>query len=164
MRKVRRLRHWKQRFNKNARFVWRKPVLWDGRQVEIGEEVPAELLPRAAKLKRFWEAQVIELAEFEMPDVLTGQKAEPKAEPKVEPKAEPIVPPTDDEVLSPMEPFDPATLVSKETDRKWHVEGLDEVFPSKTKALEAVQALLASGNSTEDGDEDDSHDDEDFLG
>lgn len=72
---VRKLRHWKQRFDKNARFIWRRAIKYGGKLTEIGAELPEDFPP--LKLKRFWEAGVIELAEFEDPNVATGQRAEP---------------------------------------------------------------------------------------
>jgi len=78
MRKVRRLRHWKQQFNPNAKFIWNKPILWAGEYVKVGSPVPAKLLNIPIKLQRFWSAGVIELAEFEAPlDILNpAAKAE----------------------------------------------------------------------------------------
>lgn len=73
MRKVRKLRHWKQRFNPNARFIWRRPTTFFGTLYEAGTEVP-EGLVTGAKLRRFWESQRIELFEFEDPNVATGQR------------------------------------------------------------------------------------------
>ena len=78
MTQVRKLRHWKQRFDKNAKFIWRRAVKYGGKRVEIGSAVPEDMAP--TKLKRFWEANIIELAEFEAPNVATGQRVEP-AEP-----------------------------------------------------------------------------------
>jgi len=74
--RIRSLRHWKQRFDPNAAFVWRKNVIWAGEQMEAGMEIPEELAANRTKLKRFWESGYIELAEFEEPDVLTGQVPE----------------------------------------------------------------------------------------
>lgn len=71
MRKVRKLRHWKQRFNPNARFMWRRFTLFDGIGYDAGTEVPEGLLGRT-KARRFWESNRIELWEFEDPNVATG--------------------------------------------------------------------------------------------
>lgn len=73
VRKVRKLRHWKQRYDKNAKFIWRKNILWNGKPVVSGTSIPKELEAAPAKLRRFWESHIIELAEFEDPDVLTGR-------------------------------------------------------------------------------------------
>lgn len=72
-RRIRPLRHWKQRFNPNARFIFRKQTRWDGSTTfQPGDEVPPGLLP-PHKLRRFWEAGRVELAEFDEPrDVSTG--------------------------------------------------------------------------------------------
>jgi len=72
--KVRTLRHWKQRFDKNAEFIWRRPIIWQAKLVKAGDPIPEELQKNKTKLRRFWEARVIELAQFEEPDVATGQK------------------------------------------------------------------------------------------
>ena len=94
-----------------------------------------------SKLKRFWEARVIELAEFEAPDVATGQVPDvPKTD---EPKT--------DAPKAPVEPVDPVTLVVKVTDRKWTVTGIEgEVFPSKTKAMAAAAELIAKQDAPSD--------------
>jgi hypothetical protein len=69
---MRKLRHWKQQFNENAVFVWRKNTIWIGNPVKAGDVIPEELFRNKGKLKRFWDAKYIELAEFSDPDVLTG--------------------------------------------------------------------------------------------
>ncbi len=73
MRRVRRLRHWKQRWDKNARFVWRTPVIFAGVRYAPGDGIPDALDGDKTKLRRFWESRKIELAEFEAPNVATGQ-------------------------------------------------------------------------------------------
>ena len=82
--KTRSLRHWKQRFNKNAKFVWRRSIVYAGIQTVVGKSIPKILADSPTKLRRFWESSVIELAEFEAPNVLTGQRLKPltKAEKK----------------------------------------------------------------------------------
>lgn len=78
LRPVRRLRHWKQQFDKNAHFIWRKNVTYGTTIFVAGQRVPDGLIP-TAKLRRFWESRFIELAEFKEPkNVLTGQ-VEPDA-------------------------------------------------------------------------------------
>lgn len=71
--RVRRLRHWKQRFNRDAKFVWRVRTVYAGREYWPGDTIPKDLEDRPTKLRRFWESRRIELAEFEAPDVATGQ-------------------------------------------------------------------------------------------
>jgi len=70
-RKVRLLRHWKQQFDRNAKFMWRRPCTWGTTEFMPGDlvtdEVAGEMGPN--KLRRFWEASYIELAEFEEPEV-----------------------------------------------------------------------------------------------
>lgn len=73
MTKVRSLRHWKQRFNKNAKFIFRRAVTYRGRWYRVGSPLPKELAASPTKLRRFWESGYIELAEFEAPNVATGQ-------------------------------------------------------------------------------------------
>lgn len=73
MARVRRLRHWKQQFQKDAKFIWRRALVWDGKKSVVGEEIPESLFTNKAKLRRFWEAKAIELADFSAPDVVTGQ-------------------------------------------------------------------------------------------
>lgn len=78
MKRLRKLRHWKQQFDPNAKFIWRKNVLWEGNPIVPETEIPESLKNNPVKLKRFWEAGVIELYAFEEPDVLTGRVPEPK--------------------------------------------------------------------------------------
>lgn len=84
VRAVRKIRHWKQRYDKNAAFVWRKNTTWTkqtpgkrGRQVVFpaGSVVPTWVREAmgGAKLRRFWEAHRIELLEFNEPNVATGK-------------------------------------------------------------------------------------------
>lgn len=77
MKRLRKLRHWKQQFDPNAKFIWRKNVLWEGAPIVPETEIPESLKNNPVKLKRFWEAGVIELYAFEEPDVLTGRVPEP---------------------------------------------------------------------------------------
>lgn len=70
--KIRTLRHWKQRFDKNAAFIWRRQLLFQGVLTKPGDPIPEILAENATKLRRFWESKVIELAEFDTPNVATG--------------------------------------------------------------------------------------------
>ena len=70
---VHKLRHWKQQYHPNAAFICRRRMAWGGRTYEPGGRIPKELAANKAKLRRFWEAGWIELAEFEAPNVATGQ-------------------------------------------------------------------------------------------
>ena len=67
------LRHWKQRFDKNVSFVWSRSILFGGSYTKVGEIIPDVLSKNPIKLKRFWESRVIELKDFKAPDVQTGQ-------------------------------------------------------------------------------------------
>lgn len=73
MREVRKLRHWKQQWDKNATFIWRRPKTYAGELYMPGDPIPDELTKHPTKLRRFWESKIIELAEFEDPNVATGQ-------------------------------------------------------------------------------------------
>jgi len=77
---IRRLRHWKQRFNKDAEFIFRRPMKFEGVNHQAGDPIPEVLFNNKTKLKRFWEAKAVELAEFEAPDVATGALPEPEVE------------------------------------------------------------------------------------
>ena len=57
-------------------FIFRRPMAFGDVDYEPGDLIPDELQANRAKLRRFWESEVIELAEFEDPDVATGQVPE----------------------------------------------------------------------------------------
>ena len=67
------LRSWKQRYDPKAAFICRRRLRWGGLVYEPGNLIPDELAANKGKLRRFWEAGWIELAEFEAPNVATGQ-------------------------------------------------------------------------------------------
>ena len=83
---IRKVRHWKQRYKKNARFVFRKAQNWPevtkagkvkpgGKRIHYpaGSIIPeAVILNMGAKVRRWWEARLIELHEFKDPNVKTG--------------------------------------------------------------------------------------------
>jgi len=62
---VRKLRHWKQQYEKNAAFICCREMEWDGVDYAIGDPIPNGLFLNKTKLENFWEANWIELAEFE---------------------------------------------------------------------------------------------------
>lgn len=71
------LRHWKQRFDKDAAFVWRKSILYGKGYTKIGGKIPKELAADRNRLRRFWESGVIELKEFKEPqDILRPTKVD----------------------------------------------------------------------------------------
>ena len=70
---IRKLRHWKQRFDPNVDFIWRRRTTFGDETYEPGDPIPKMLHEMKAKLRRFWESHWIELAEFEEKDVATGQ-------------------------------------------------------------------------------------------
>lgn len=57
-----RLRHWRQKFDPNARHVFRRTVVFLDRQYEPGDLVPAEAKEMGAKLMNMWNAHFIERA------------------------------------------------------------------------------------------------------
>lgn len=61
MRVVRRLRHWRQRFDPNAKFVFCKGTSYGGKWYEAGTEVPKALHTDHGRLKRFWETGFVQL-------------------------------------------------------------------------------------------------------
>ena len=66
MARIRKLRHYKQRFKyPDAEFIFRRSMLYGGVMYQAGDRIPALLQAKPAKLRRFWEARRIELAEFE---------------------------------------------------------------------------------------------------
>ena len=73
---IRKFRHWKQRYDPNAVFICRRRIEWGGVVYETGDSIPDELAANKGKLRRFWEAGWIELAEFEAPNVVTGQPSD----------------------------------------------------------------------------------------
>ena len=115
---VRKLRHWKQRYDKNAEFVWARVLVWQGEQVVPGEPIPEDLNSNKTKLRRFWESRVIQLAEFEDPDVATGEVPE-------------IPEPQVGEVV-------------KDGNRKWRIEGHEGTFSTKKAATVALVELNAA--------------------
>ena len=63
--KLRTLRHWKQQFNENSDFMFRRHSLLWGVEYQRGDDIPDELRTHKFKLKRFWEAKRIEIVEYE---------------------------------------------------------------------------------------------------
>ena len=62
---VGKFRHWKQRFNPDAGFIWRKAIIWDGEQTVPGSLCPESLTSNRGKLRSLWDAGWIELAKFD---------------------------------------------------------------------------------------------------
>jgi len=65
---VRRVRHWRQRFNPEAEFVWARPVTFDGRHKKAGTKVDKRKL-HPNKLRRLWFSRFIEEANWKAPVV-----------------------------------------------------------------------------------------------
>lgn len=55
-------RHWRQRFDPNADFVFRRSVLFNGERVQIGQPVDKTALGVRHRLRLWWEARIVELA------------------------------------------------------------------------------------------------------
>ena len=64
---IRKLRHWKQRFDPKAEFIFRRASNWDNKQYRPGDKVPDSLKNNKRKLQFMWDAKRIELAEFKAP-------------------------------------------------------------------------------------------------
>ncbi len=76
--KISATRHWKQTFDKNADYVWRRVVNLGKVKSVLGDPIPDSIKKSRVKLLRFWNAGIIERADFEAPDVGTGRVAKPK--------------------------------------------------------------------------------------
>ena len=113
---IRKLRHWKQRYNPNAPFIWRRRVLWGGKLTTPGDLIPDDLAANKAKFRRFWESQWIELAEFEAPNVQTGQ--------------------VDTDAL-------PAGVVVDKRGNDWYVVGLPDGSERKIQGKRALRDFLS---------------------
>ena len=55
------LRNWRDRFNPDATFVWRRVVKWAGERTEVGALVPTGLIENKKKLCNFFEGNYIEI-------------------------------------------------------------------------------------------------------
>lgn len=75
---TRRLRHWKQQFDENAAFVWRRPLKWKGKTMKVGDKLSKRLIKEMgrAKLRRFWESHAIELCDFSAPEKILPEQVE----------------------------------------------------------------------------------------
>ena len=71
-----RLRHWKQRFEPGARFVFRRLTRWGDRAYQPGDPIPEDLQQNTRRLRAMWDARRIELAEFPELNVKTGRPVE----------------------------------------------------------------------------------------
>ncbi len=92
---IRKLRHWKQQYQKNARFVWRKATRWPNEHGKGDTLYPAgSFVPvwvqatMGAKLRRFWESNRIELYEVQ-PGARDEAAAEAAAAEKADAPKEP---------------------------------------------------------------------------
>ena len=86
-RSPRRLRHWKQKYDKNAKFIWSRDVVYSGQDFVAGDIIPDGLVS-PTKLRRLWESKWIQLADFDAPDVLTGTVGEYQKVEETEPEDE----------------------------------------------------------------------------
>lgn len=85
----RRLRHWKQQFDPNSQFIWRRSTLFNGVQFEAGDVLPDDVIRKMGvnKLRRLWQSGRIELQEFDAPPTahprpLGGAPAQPSGDPR----------------------------------------------------------------------------------
>ena len=69
----RRARHWKQRFDPGARFIFRQRGNWYGTTYEIGDPIPEQLQNDYRRLRRAWDQRRIELEVFEPISVPDGR-------------------------------------------------------------------------------------------
>lgn len=70
MRSFRRVRHWKQRFNRDGSFIWSRAILFKGVVTKSGEPIPCSLSDNKNKLRRFWNSGTIQLAPVQQQFVL----------------------------------------------------------------------------------------------
>lgn len=132
VRPVSRMRHWRQRYEKGAEYIWRRSVTWQGEQTVVGSKCPDSLTANPKKLRLFWEAKTIELMNF---DGNNPKKKHLRQDGTAKP---------DGQTPAPVAPTKPATaedLVSG-SGRKWAVKGSDETFTSKGAATAAAKAML----------------------
>ncbi len=61
---VRKVRHWKQRWNPDADFIFRRVIKWGGKIFRPGDAIPTDLKRNRGKLRRLWDSQFIELANW----------------------------------------------------------------------------------------------------
>ena len=139
---VHKLRHWKQRYDPNAAFICRRHMAWGGRTYEPGGRIPKELAANKGKLRRFWEASWIELAEFQAPDVATGQPMETP----VEDPERPVEALDGAETASVVVQEAPETLpegATMERRGSWHVVTMPDGSERKALGRKALNELLA---------------------
>jgi hypothetical protein len=65
----RRLRHWKQQFDPDSKFIWRRATLFNGVPYEAGDVLPEDVIQKMGvnKLRRLWQSSRIELHGFDAP-------------------------------------------------------------------------------------------------
>ena len=80
--RVRKYRHWRQRFNPDAAFVLRRPLLIFGEPFPRGHRLSDEqvLAIGRTKIRRWWESKAIELADFADDAVARPQRDENRPE------------------------------------------------------------------------------------
>jgi hypothetical protein len=146
---IRKLRHWKQRFDKNARFVWRRDVLWGAHQCRTGEPIPEWILKEMGrtKLRRLWESRRIELAEFEDADAWPQGPPPDAAPPPESPSAaaaDASLPEAVTEVPDPLAL--PAGVTLTKNGGGWYTLGTDigdVKIQGKAKLVAALEELRA---------------------
>jgi len=83
-RPITKIRHWKEQFDPNGSFVWRRPTKIQGGMTRIGDPLDAALVKALgpARLKRLWKVGMIADANFEAPNVATGRVTESESGPE----------------------------------------------------------------------------------
>jgi len=94
-RQIRKVRHWKQRFDPEAEFIWRRAARVPGGSAAPGDRVEKSAFP-LRRLRKLWDAEWIELAEWEAPDMRRRRLA---AEARDGAEARGDVPPAGDVVV-----------------------------------------------------------------
>lgn len=143
--RIRALRHWKQRFDPKARFVWRKDTDWGEQHFGAGTVIPDEIIEEMgrAKLRRFWESHFIELAEFDEPDVMTGiVPPSTEVEVPIEPSATVEIPVEGADGASSTDRELPDGVTVENSGGGWYTVTIDGGEPERVRGHDALEALL----------------------
>lgn len=154
-------RHWRQRFEPNARFIWRRRINWNGEWTTPGEPIPDDLANNPKKLRVLWDTHRIEIAQWdeEVEAEPVGESAaddapitEPEADddpPSDEPEADdtpPVEPEVDDDP-----PSEAAPPPKVERNGNWYTitlqDGTIEKVLGRAKLEARLQELAGSQGS-----------------
>lgn len=75
---ISKFRHWKQRFEPGAKFIFRRGLTYGPKTYQPGDLIPDELQNNRKKLRLFWDSGYIELAEFEVAKSPKPESPKPK--------------------------------------------------------------------------------------